>query len=293
MPRTAFGRGLTLAGLSLPLLLLTAPTARAADEAKPPAYEVEVIKDLAYDDGPDGSGVHHKLDLYLPKGTKDFPVLFFVHGGAWRHGDKNYFGVGPGLGKFYASHGVGFVSINYRLSPAVQHPEHIKDVARAFAWTHKNIGRYGGRPDQMIVCGHSAGGHLVALLATDESYLKAEGLGVKDIKAVIPISGVYVLAERFMPQVFGADGQKQAAPINHVRAGLPPFLILYADHDMPGCDKRPSEAFCKALKDKGVAAETCEITDSNHFTIIVAAAAPDDRVSTKVLDFIRAQTEKR
>src|SRR5947209_5431295 len=64
-------------------------------------------------------------------------------------------------------------------------------VARAFAWTQKHAAEYGGRPDQIFACGHSAGGHLVSLLATDESYLKAEGLSAKDIKGVISVSGVY------------------------------------------------------------------------------------------------------
>src|SRR5205823_5671892 len=103
--------------------------------------------------------------------------VFFVHGGAWRNGDKSgILGVYSALGRFLVRHGLGAVIINYRLSPAVRHPAHVQDVAKAFAWTHKNIARYGGRPDQIFLCGHSAGGHLVALLATDPTYLKAEGL---------------------------------------------------------------------------------------------------------------------
>src|SRR4051812_17749446 len=103
MLRTVFGRGPTWAALSLPLFLLSAAPAAAADDGTR-ADEVETLKNVAYYEGADADPVHHKLDLYVPKGKKDFPVLFFVHGGAWRHGDKNYFGVGPSLGKFYAGH---------------------------------------------------------------------------------------------------------------------------------------------------------------------------------------------
>ncbi len=145
----------------------------------------------------------HKLDLYLPKGKTDFPVVMFVHGGGWVFGDKNFFGVYEGVGKMFARHGVGAVVTNYRLSPAVQHPEHIKDVARAFAWTHKHIADYGGRPDELFLCGHSAGGHLISLLATDESYLKAEGLSLKDVKGVMPISGVYAIPDNMFNEAFG------------------------------------------------------------------------------------------
>src|SRR5262245_45715168 len=101
-------------------------------------FEVEVLRNVAYRDGKDADPVRHRLDLYLPRGHKDYPVLCFVHGGAWQLGDKNHFGIYGAIGRTFARHGIGFVSTNYRLSPAVKHPEHVKDVAAAFAWTHRN-----------------------------------------------------------------------------------------------------------------------------------------------------------
>ena len=98
-------------------------------------------------------------------------MLLFLHGGGWVIGGKDdYFGLyGYGtIARCLAERGLVVVLPNYRLSPGVRHPEHIKDVARAFAWTVKNIESYAGRPDQIIVSGHSAGGHLAALLATDD-----------------------------------------------------------------------------------------------------------------------------
>lgn len=260
------------------------------DPAASKAYEVEAIKDVAYYDGPDADKVKHKLDLYLPKDKKDFPVLFFVHGGAWRFGDKNLLGVYSAIGERFAKQGIGAVVINYRLSPKVEHPEHIKDVARAFAWTHKNIAKHGGRADQIFVCGHSAGGHLVALLATDESYLKAHDLSVKAIKGAIPMSGVFSIPEWFMPEVFGKDAlvKKQAGPLEHVKEGLPPFCIVYADHDMPFCDKM-SNAFCAALKEKKCTAEAVEIKKRDHMTIIGLFARENDPALRAVTAFIEKQ----
>src|SRR5262249_46392247 len=220
---------------------------------------------------------------------KDFPVLFFVHGGAWISGDKNYFGVYSAIGQRFAKLGIGAVVTNYRLSPKVQHPEHIKDVAKAFAWTYQNIGKYGGKPEQIFVCGPSAGGHLVSLLATDEQYLKAEGRTLKDIKGAIPMSGVYLVADNFMPQVFGkgAEAAKSASPIKHVHAGCPPFLIVYADKDMPLCDKG-SAMFCKDLKECKCSAETCEIKNRNHMTIIMSFSRENDPALEAVVAFINA-----
>jgi acetyl esterase/lipase len=265
---------------------------RGADPAAPKKLEVEAIKDVAYYEAPGADPIKHKLDLFLPRGHKDFPVLFFVHGGAWIHGDKNFLGVYSSLGRFYARQGIGTVVINYRLSPSVMHPEHIRDVARAFAWTHKNIEKYGGRPDEIFVCGHSAGGHLVSLLATDESYLKANGLSPAAIRGVISLSGVYLIPDKLLSRVFGTDPEqrRQASPLVHAHPGLPPFLICYADKDYPGCDKMPSETFAQALRTKGNKAQTLEVLDSNHFQIIMSAAAKDEPVSKAILAFITAQT---
>src|SRR5207249_878371 len=100
-------------------------------------------------------------------------VLFFIHGGVWREGSKDAFVT---QGRAFARQGIGFVAINYRLSPAVKHPAHVEDVAKAFAWVHANLGKRGANAEQIFVCGHSAGGHLAALLGTDKSHLETHKL---------------------------------------------------------------------------------------------------------------------
>jgi acetyl esterase/lipase len=269
---------------------LLAPAGRAADRRAPPVtggnYKVEVIKDIAYYEGKDADKVKHKLDLYLPKGKKDFPVFFFVHGGAWVMGDRK--DCGPG-GRLFARNGIGTVIISYRLSPQVKHPAHIQDVAKAFAWTHKHIKEYGGRPDQIFISGHSAGGHLVALLATDESYLKSEGLTLAAIKGAIPLSGVYRIrpGDNLTKEVFGdAKACKQASPLEHVKGKHPPFLIAYGDDDFRTCDVM-SEQLGKALKDCKGEAAVLKVPDRNHLTIVLkAAAGEDDPLTQAVLKFI-------
>ena len=281
---------LSLSFLAVTLLLgLTGPS-RAADAPAKPApkmYDVQTRRDIAYYDGKDADKGKHKLDLYLPRGQDDFPVVVFVHGGAWFFGDRNFFGLYEALGRMFARHGVGAVIISYRLSPAVKHPEHVKDVARAFAWTHKNIKKYGGRPDRVFLCGQSAGGHLVALLATDESYLKAEGLSLADVRGVMPISGVYTVPDNMFDEVFGKgrDVRKQASPRTHVHEGCPPFLIVYGDRDAPFCDVM-SEDFGKALRGKKVEAETLRIKGRNHIDIITRTVRDDDPCAQALLDFV-------
>jgi acetyl esterase/lipase len=251
---------------------------------------VQRVRDIAYYEGPRADPVKHRLDLYLPKERPNFPVVFFIHGGAWTHGDKEFFGIYSALGKSLARHGIGAVIPSYRLSPAVSHPEHIRDIARAFAWTYHHVARYGGRPDALFVSGHSAGGHLAALLATDDSYLNALGLTLTAIKGVIPMSGIYDIPSSglFFDLVFGTDAKlrQSASPLAHVRADTPPFLIIYADEDLRLCGKDPSEAFCRALRDKKADARTLEVKHRNHMTLLLNVCVEKDPVASALLQFI-------
>lgn len=274
--------------LLLFVVVVLVPPVRA-DESKPVPkkggnFEVEAITDVPYFEGDGADPVKHKLDLYLPKGHKDFPVLFFVHGGTWKSGDKKLY---PPLGQVFAKNGIGTVVVNYRLSPKVKHPAHIEDVARAFAWTHANIGKHGGRTDQLFVCGHSAGGHLVALLATDETYLKAHKLSLKDIRGAIPLSGVYTILPGLFNQAFGSDLEvcKKASPQNNVKEGHPPFLLIYADKDFPFCD-RMAEQMCKALTECKCEAGTLKIKDRDHISVIVQVQKEDDPTTQAILGFV-------
>ena len=298
------------------------------------AYEVKRVSDIAYYSGKDADDTRHRLDLFVPKGKKDFPVVVFVHGGAWMIGDNRCCGLYSTVGEFLASHGVGAVLPNYRLSPGVKHPEHIKDVARAVAWTKKHIAEHGGRPDQLFLAGHSAGGHLVALLATDEKYLKAEKIGTAELRGVIGISGVYrippgktevflggssprslhvdamaplrgvsspvdkdepaclglPLSMNVFGPVFGDDEKirADASPITHVHPGLPPFLLLSAEKDLPLLPGMAEEMH-KALLKQGGQSRLLKIENRNHNGIMFKAIETSDPAARAILEFINEQ----
>jgi acetyl esterase/lipase len=321
--------------LALCLLGLVAPTVARGEGNTLRTYEVASVKKVAYYDGPGADRVKHKCDVFYPLGAENCPVVVLVHGGVWMIGDKSCMGLYSAVGKFLACNGIVAVLPNYRLTPWVKHPEHVKDVARAIAWTQRNCGKYGGRADQLFLAGHSAGGHLVALAATDETYLKAEGLKRSDIKGVMALSGVYRIPELnvridFKPEgeksgviakvapmsdlsinlplltmmngaktsfdwsvkpfglIFGDDPEvrKKASPIEHVERGLPPFLVLYAEHELPTLAEM-AEDFSKALKAKEVPAKVSKILRRNHHNILFQATTLDDPVAGEMLDFIR------
>lgn len=280
--------------------------------------------------------VRHALDIYLPEGRKNFPVVVFVHGGAWTVGDKHLFGLYGGVGEFLASQGIGAVLPNYRLSPRVKHPEHVRDVAKAVAWTRNHIAEYGGDPHQMFLAGHSAGAHLVSLLATDEQYLDAEGLRPSDIRGVIAVSGVYRIRDGAVSVTLGgqqpeafrmdeffpfrtakeelpgistsafplplkfdpfagafapdAESRALASPVTHVKPGLPPFLVLAAERDLPTLGQLADE-FSHALLRVGCQARFETIPGRNHNSVIFRAITPDDPVAIRMLSFVRSHTK--
>lgn len=228
--------------------------------AEPPKhFEATSIKDLAYLPGPDADPEKNKLDLYLPKGMKDFPIVVFVHGGGYQKGDRKE---GESVGKTIAARGVGVAMISYRLYPKAKHPAQIQDVASAFAWVKQNARKYQGS-GEVFVSGHSAGAHLASLLATDSKYLQKESLKLNDIAGVVAISGGY----RILPirkDVFGDEATlTDASPFSHLKGGHPPFLIIYGDGDTPERHSLSRE-FRDSLKKAGTEVELLEVKERTH-----------------------------
>jgi len=256
---------------------------------------VRTYHDLRYYSGQDAHPTKHLLDLYLPPQQAGFPLLIFVHGGAWTRGDKDaYAGAYEYLGAAVAGQNVGVAVINYRLSPEVMHPEHARDVARAVAWLYRNSAKYGWSPKRVYLVGHSAGAHLAALIAVDPSYLQALGLTPDSIKGVVAISGVYdltlggVTAKMLYEPVFGSDPQvlTNASPALRVTKNAPPFLVLYAQNDLPSLDIQ-ARRFTRALKHAGIPVKTAMIPGRDHVSIISGLAREGDPVRRLVLEFAK------
>ena len=184
-------------------------------------------------DIPYGPDYWQRLDVFMPvvEAQAAFPVLAFIHGGAWMSGCKEWLGfMAPSLVGLPAL----FVSISYRKAPDYRISVQVDDVIAAFAWIYVNIGRHGGDPDRLFVGGHSAGGHLAALAALRPDLLAKQGLKATDIKGVLPLSAAFDF--RHNPETFDEtmrtvhakvlDDPSRAAefsPISHVANAAAPF----------------------------------------------------------------------
>ncbi|WNJ17919.1 alpha/beta hydrolase [Pontibacter sp. G13] len=139
-----------------------------------------------------------QVNFLIPEGVDNPPVFLWIGGGAWAYVNRHQ---EMALCRKIAERGIAVVSIGHRLSPAliwepkretgIKHPEHVKDVAKAFKFVKDHAADYGYNPDQMFIGGFSSGAHLSTLLAMDKRYLEAEGLSQDDIRGIIPVGGGY------------------------------------------------------------------------------------------------------
>ncbi|MCK4871920.1 MAG: alpha/beta hydrolase [Phycisphaerales bacterium] len=273
-----------------------------AEEPLGDVAPIETHLDITYvqQDGADDALT--SLDIYAPTIGEDHPVLVYIHGGAWRIGDKVRVGAKPAA---FVGEGYVFISINYRLSPAVAHPEHVRDVAAAVAWTHANVAQYGGDPDRIYIMGHSAGAHLAALVATDDRRLAEWDLPLTTIKGVVLLDGAaYDIAGMAdmrggplpMPcrAAFGSDreGWDDASPINHVDRGkgIAPFLLFHAGDRV--LSRQETRRLARALRRAGVRADVIHAPDKTHATLNREFGEAGDVPTRRVLTFLAGFPEQ-
>ena len=272
---------------ALVMVSLSVPATASALYAAEKDATVDVRTNITYYSGEGADKYRHRLDLYLPKGQRDVPVMMFVHGGGFTVGIKDQYAF---MGQIFAARGIATAVISYRLSPKATYPGHVQDVARAFAWLRAHIAEYGGRPDKIFVAGHSAGATLVAMLGADPAYLKEVGESLDHIAGVIPISGSFTASARsgmFQGSIpIDPDVVRNASAIAHVAGPHPPFLILYGDKDAPRTGE-DAEQMAKALKAAGTPADVHEIADHAHMDMVTGMMSPDDAGLRFAVEFIR------
>jgi acetyl esterase/lipase len=251
-------------------------------------------KDVAYG-GPDAA--MNVLDIYAPAHASKAPVLIFVHGGEWTKGDKQEISCKP---KFLNEHGIVMVSVNYRLSPKYKHPAQVDDVAAAIAWVHKHIDKYGGDGGKIVIMGHSAGCHLVTLVALNPEPLAKVKMKPSDLRGVVAWSGgMYDLAQRasgtgmyppFIRATFGEtqEAQRAASPITYAKNAKsgPTFLFASVDDDKSQSSRDASDMMVKAINDAGGNAKSAILVGKSHFTANHELGAPGDKTGQQLLDFI-------
>jgi acetyl esterase/lipase len=225
------------------------------------------------------------LDLYVPESATNgrFPVVVWIHGGAWRSGSKEK----PPAARLTAR-GYAVASISYRFSAEALFPAQIHDAKAAVRWLRANAAEYGLDPARFAAWGASAGGHLAALLGTSGGVAALEGtLGNQNrssrVQAVIDFFGPTDFLKMDAagskmhhdapdspeskliggPIQQNAEKAARANPITYVSADDPPFLIMHGDRD-PLVPHDQSRLLHEALKKAGVEATFETVEGAGH-----------------------------
>jgi len=246
------------------------------------------------------------LDLYVPaeaQASSRQPVMIMIHGGGWRGGDK---GNPPIVGaklRHFVGQGYVYVAVNYRLSPrtpepgGLKHPIHAVDCAAAIAWLHDHVAMYGGDPERLHLIGHSAGGHLAAIVATNERFLAAHGKDLSIIRSIVLLDPAALDIPRYLELAkgremtdlyalaFGADddNRRDASPQHHVAPGkkMPRTLIFYAGDRMHMDVLAP--AFAEALAEAGSPSRAVDTVTLDHGEINSRIGMIDEPMTTLVM----------
>ncbi|CAN5678691.1 alpha/beta hydrolase fold domain-containing protein [soil metagenome] len=168
------------------------------------------------------------LDIYYPKGAKNFATIVWFHGGGITAGTKE-------IPKALMEKGYAVIAVEYRLSPKVNAPAYIEDAAAAVAWTFQHIGNYGGSDKLIFVSGHSAGGYLGMMITLDKKYLNKYQIDANNIAALIPFSGQAVTHFTVRKERGIKETQptiNEYAPLYFVRTDAPPMLLITGDREM-------------------------------------------------------------
>lgn len=266
-------------------------TAAALGLSRLAAMETKCILDVPYGDDPD-----QRLDIYLPLASrkKSLPVYVNIHGGGWTHGYKEWMGLNaPPL---VAAHSV-YISVAYRLAPAHQHPAQMEDCLSALAWIYQNIASFGGSPERIHIGGHSAGGHLAALVALRQDLYPEFGLPPDLLQSCFPFCGIYNLTDRVIhdvpasaqlsPILSHRSDPRDASPIAFVTGNRTAFFVSWAQNDNSVC-KAAGPTFAAALAREPGYVSSHEFPGFDHFWMHIDQQRKDNPWTSTLVSWMHS-----
>lgn len=231
---------------------------------------------------PYGNKPRQNLNIHVPKIlNKNRDVVVFFYGGRWQYGSKDEYGF---VADALTSKGFITVIADYRLYPQVDWREFVQDGASAYDWVVNNIEQYGGNPDRVFVMGHSAGAHIAAMAAVDESLLPNT---IKRPCGLIGLAGPYdflPIRDEDVKRIYStASSLDDTQPINFVNKGDPAMLLLHGVDDEAVKPGNSTRMAAKA-KQVGVAAKANIYKGTDHIDILISLSSTFRSYSSALSD---------
>ncbi len=230
-----------------------------------------------------GDGDTDLLDIYHAAGDGPRPVHVFFHGGYWKSNTKNDFGF---VAKPFVPHGITTVVVEYPLIPSVRMATLVDRCRAAMQWVWRNAGKLGCNPDNITVSGHSAGGHITAMMASTDWSAYDSALPQNLVKAGCAISGVYDLEPvRLSFQnddlQFSPEEAAEFSPVLMKPGRVAPLLLPVGGDEGPEFI-RQSEDLAAAWSAQGKDISAMVMPGKHHFTTINEFLDPDSTLSNTV-----------
>jgi arylformamidase len=231
-------------------------------------------------------GEHPKqtLDVFLSPHDRA-PVLLFIHGGYWRSLDKSDQSF---LAASFVADGAMVVIPNYALCPEVTIETIALQLVEAVRWTVRNAALYGGDASRLVVAGHSAGGHLAAMLLSCD--WASVGLPARAVSAAMAISGLFDLAPVARTPFLQADlrlnprSVQRLSPVHFPAPAGPLYTLVGAEESEEF--RRQNRLLYKAWGESAV--PVCEeVAGTNHFTVLHELADPASRMHRLALQLLQ------
>lgn len=224
--------------------------------------------DLAY-----GPSRHELLDMFV-SGRAGAPTLVFLHGGAWKGGNKDEVSF---MAEPYVEAGANVAVVNFALVPDVRLDEQVRQAAASIAWAYRNAATFGGNPERVFAMGHSSGGHLTGMMIVTD-WARDFGLPPDALKGGAPFSGMFDLepVQLSWRNTYLKMNKEEALQLSSIRriSNRPmPLVIGYGTGELDEF-KRQSREFAKAWRAKGHPCTEFELPGLNHFEVQQQMANP-------------------
>lgn len=251
-------------------------------------------------DTPYAAHARQVLDVYAPARPQHaqapWPVMLFVHGGAFVRGDKEHpCGIYRNVALDFARHGWLALNVEYRLAPEAPWPEGAVDVREAVLWAQTHVARFGGDAQRIFLMAHSAACAHTATAVWDERVRPTGGLPIAGMALVSPRSRADVRAEN--PNAFGVRAYygddesqyNQRAPLAHVRPDAPPTLVALAQYENPLLEFYALElahALAQACDTQGgPMPRVLQLPDHNHTSLMAGFNLPGNLLGRQIRDW--------